>query len=318
MDRRRRVGPAGGKSKLGPVSRRSPAISKPDTEQANPASTNIDSLDTTGILQTIHAQDALVASAVAAALDQIARCVDAAVRAIGRGGRLIYVGAGTSGRLGVVDAAECPPTFGVSAQTVVAVIAGGKKALYQAVEAAEDDAGQGRRDLEALRVGKDDVVVGLSASGGTPYTLEALACARSHGAATAAVTSNADSPMARKARIAIVARTGPEVVAGSTRMKAALAQKMILQMISTATMIRLGYVYRNHMVGVRPTNRKLDERASGIIAEITGADRHKARVALTEAGQDVRLAIVMLMKSLDRAAATKLLKKNKGSLRRII
>jgi N-acetylmuramic acid 6-phosphate etherase len=318
MDRRRRVGPTGEKSKSGPVSKQSFVTLKPGTEQANPVSTNIDSLDTIGILQTIHSQDALVASAVGSALDQITRCVDAAVRAIGRGGRLIYVGAGTSGRLGVMDAAECPPTFGVSAKTVVAVIAGGKKALYRAVESAEDDAEQGRFDLEELQVGKDDVVVGLSASGGTPYTLEALDCARVHGAATAAVTSNADSPLARKARIAIVARTGPEVIAGSTRMKAALAQKMILQMISTATMIRLGYVYRNYMVGVRPTNQKLDERACGIISEITGAGRLKARVALTEAGQDLKLAIVMLIKSLNRTAAAKLLEKNKGNLRRII
>ena len=288
------------------------------TEQVNPASAAIDSLDTVAILQAIQEQDATVPAAVRAEIPNIAKAVDAVVKALRRGGRLIYVGAGTSGRLGVLDAAECPPTFGVSPQTVQAVIAGGARALTRAAEAAEDDAAQGRRDLAARRVGPRDAVIGLTASGWTLYTVGALRYARSRRAATVAITSNPGSPITRLVRIAIVPETGPEVIAGSTRMKAALAQKMVLHMISTAAMVRLGHVYRNYMVGVRPTNQKLVERACGIIATVTGTDRATAARALRAAGRDAKLAIVMLRTGLDRRAAAQRLARHGGNLCAIV
>ena len=285
------------------------------TELPNPASAALDSLDTVAILQTIQEQDATVAAAVRAEIPKIAKAVDAVVQALRRGGRLIYVGAGTSGRLGVLDAAECPPTFGVSRQMVQAVIAGGTRALTRAAEAAEDDTAQGRRDLAARRVGPRDVVLGLTASGRTPYTLGALRYARSRRAATVAVTANPGSPITRLARIAIVPETGPEVIAGSTRMKAALAQKMVLHMISTAAMVRLGHVYRNYMVGVRPTNKKLVERACSILEKVTGTNRARAARALRKSGRDVRLAIIMLRSGLNRRTAKRLLAEHGGNLR---
>ena len=288
------------------------------TEQANPLSAAIDSLDSAAILQAIQAQDATVPAAVRAEIPNIAKAVDAVVKALRRGGRLIYVGAGTSGRLGVLDAAECPPTFGVSRRTVQAVIAGGTRALTRAAEAAEDDDAQGRRDLSARQIGPRDVVVGLTASGRTPYTLGALRYARSRRATTVAVTANPGSPVTRLARIAIVPQTGPEVIAGSTRMKAALAQKMVLGMISTAAMIRLGHVYRNYMVGVRPTNRKLVERATTILEKVTGVDHATAARALRAAGRDTKLAIVMLRTKLSRRAAANLLARQEGDLRAIV
>jgi len=288
------------------------------TEQPNPASADIDALDTTAILRAIQKQDASVPAAVQAEIPNIALAVEAVVKALRRGGRLFYVGAGTSGRLGVLDAAECPPTFGVSPDTVQAVIAGGTRALTRAAEAAEDDAAQGRRDLARRRIGSRDVVIGLTASGRTPYTLGALRYARSKRAATVVVTANPGSPATRAARIAIVPRTGPEVLAGSTRMKAALAQKMVLHMISTAAMIRIGRVYRNYMVGVRPTNRKLVARACSIIAGVTGASRPAAARALRAAGFDVRLAIVMMRMERTRTAASRLLARHGGNLRDLL
>jgi N-acetylmuramic acid 6-phosphate etherase len=290
----------------------------PTTEQSNPASADIDALDTAAILRTIQEQDATVPLAVRAELPNIAKAVEAVVKALQRGGRLIYIGSGTSGRLGVLDAAECPPTFGVSREAVQAVIAGGTRALTRAAEAAEDDAEQGRRGLAARRVGPRDVVIGLTASGRTPYTLGALQYARSRRATTVAITANPGSPATRLARISIVPATGPEVIAGSTRMKAALAQKMVLHMISTAAMIRLGRVYRNYMVGVRPTNRKLVERACSIIANVTGCDRATAARALRQAGRDVRLAVAMLCAGLDRRAAERALARHGGNLRKVL
>jgi N-acetylmuramic acid 6-phosphate etherase len=289
--------------------------SAPITEQRNPASSAIDALGTSAILEAIHQQDASVPAAVRAEIPNIALAVEAVVEALHHGGRLFYVGAGTSGRLGVLDAAECPPTFGVSRNTVQAILAGGTRALTRAAEAAEDDAAQGRRDLARRRIGSRDVVIGLTASGRTPYTLGALRYARSRRAATVAITVNPGSPVARAARIAIVPETGPEFLAGSTRMKAALAQKMVLHMISTAAMIRLGRVYQNYMVGVRPTNRKLVARACSIIAAVTGASLAAASRALRGAGLDARVAIVMLRTGIDRAAASRLLARHGGNLR---
>jgi len=287
------------------------------TERRNPASRGLDAGDIRSILRMIQAQDALVPAAVKAEISNIQRAVDAAVRAIRRGGRIFYAGAGTSGRLGVLDAAECPPTFGVSPKTVQAVIAGGPRAMVHAAEGAEDDGDQGRRDLAARKVGPRDIVIGLTASGHTPYTIGALAYARSRRAATVAITSNPGSPVTRVAGIAIAPATGPEVLAGSTRMKAALAQKMILHMISTTVMIRLGHVYKNYMVGVRPTNRKLVERACGILMELASVDHKTAARALRESRKDVKVALVMLRRGLDRAAAEKLLHRHGEHLREI-
>jgi N-acetylmuramic acid 6-phosphate etherase len=287
------------------------------TEQSNPASADIDTLDAAGILRAIHEQDARVPAAVGREIPRIASAVEAVVRAFRRGGRLIYVGAGTSGRIAMMDAAECPPTFGTAPQMIQAVIAGGARALTRAIEGAEDDATQGRRDMVKKKVSSRDVVVGISASGRTPYTLEALRYARSCRAATVGVTSNSGSPIARACRIAIVTETGPEVVCGSTRMKAALAHKMVLHMISTGSMILVGNVYGNYMVGVRPTNQKLWERACSIIESLTGADRPTADRILKKSGKDVKLAIVMLRRGLDRQAAGKLLRRHGGNLRAV-
>jgi N-acetylmuramic acid 6-phosphate etherase len=287
------------------------------TERRNPATAKLDAGDTLSVLRLIHAQDALVPAAVKAEIPNIARAVDEAVRRLRRGGRIFYVGAGTSGRLGVLDAAECPPTFGTSPETVQAVIAGGPRAMFRAAEAAEDDREQGRRDLAVRKVGPRDIVIGLTASGRTPYTLGALDYARSRRAATVAVSCNPGSPITRLARIAIVPATGPEVLAGSTRMKAALAQKMVLHMISTAVMVRLGHVYQNYMVGVRPTNQKLVARACTILTQLTGADSETAAGVLKQSGNDVRLAIVMLRRGLGRGAAAKLLRRHGGNIQAI-
>ena len=287
------------------------------TDCRNPASKELDAGDTLSILRLIHSQDSLVPTAVQTQIPNIAKAVDAAVHSVRRGGRIFYVGAGTSGRLGALDAAECPPTFGVSPETVQAVIAGGPRALLQAVESAEDDRELGRRDLAARKIGPRDIVIGLTASGRTPYTVGALAYARSRRAATVAVTSNPGSPITRFARITIAPATGPEVLAGSTRMKAALAQKMILHMISTAVMARLGHVYKNYMVGVRPTNRKLVKRAVNILVELTGADAKAASRALREAGNEVKTAFVMLRRGLSRTAAENLLRRAGENLRAI-
>ena len=287
------------------------------TEQANAASTGLDSLNTIQILRAIHEQDRMVPVVVEREIPQIAKAVDAVVSAVRRGGRLVYVGAGTSGRIAALDAAEIPPTFGVGRDTVQAVIAGGTRALTRAVEGAEDDAAQARRDLAAKKIGPRDVVVGIAASGRTPYTVEALRYAGSRRAVTVAVTANPRSPLTRAARIAIVPETGPEVIAGSTRMKAALAQKMVLHMISTAAMARLGHVYGNYMVGVRPTNKKLWERACAIVASVTGADRAAAERALKQSKKDVKVAIVMLRRGLGRDKAEELLARHGGNLRTI-
>ncbi len=287
------------------------------TERRNPETVQLDAVDVESILRLIHAGDAGVAAAVRREIPKIARAVEEAVRRLRRGGRMIYAGAGTSGRLGVLDAAEAPPTFGVSPHIIQAVIAGGSRALVSAVEAAEDDSEQGGRDLAARKVGPRDMVIGITASGRTPYTLGALAYARSRRAATVAITNNPGSPITRMARIAIVPATGPEVLAGSTRMKAALAQKMVLHMISTTVMVRLGNVYQNYMVGVRPTNQKLVERACSIIADVTGADRKTSRDALRKSGNNVKLAIVMLRRNLSRTAAEKLLRRYRGNLREL-
>jgi len=288
------------------------------TEERNPRSRELDRLSTQELLGVIHREDATVAAAVRGELPAISRAVDVIVDALFRGGRLIYVGAGTSGRLATLDAAECPPTFGVSPKLVQAVIAGGRRALTDAVEGAEDDAAQGARDLKSKRVSKGDVVVGLTASGTTPYVLGALKLARSRGAMTIGVTANRHAPIERLARITIAPETGPEVVAGSTRMKAGTAQKLVLNLLSTAAMIRLGHVYNNWMVDVALTNEKLRRRGLRILQEASGAKASAAARALRQAGDRLRVALVMLKMKADADQAQRMLKQARGNLRRAL
>jgi N-acetylmuramic acid 6-phosphate etherase len=263
------------------------------TEQRNPASRDIDAKTTLEILEIINGEDQKVASAVEREIPQIAKAVDGIVAAIERGGRLFYIGAGTSGRLGVLDAAECPPTFNVSPELVQGIIAGGETALARATEASEDDPELGKRDLLANGFAAGDVLVGIAASGRTPYVLGAVEQARGMGALTVGISCTPDSQLSSAAVIAITPLPGPEVIAGSTRMRAGTATKLVLNMLSTATMIRLGYVYGNLMVNVQPKNAKLEDRARRIVAEATGLPYERAAELLTQAGGNVRTAIVM-------------------------
>ena len=284
------------------------------TEQSNPASASIDALQTEEMLRIINAEDRKVADAVAREIPSIARAVDAIVTAFERGGRLFYVGAGTSGRLGVLDASECPPTFNVPSEMVQGIIAGGEPALVRAAEVTEDDPAIGSRDLSARGFSSKDVLVGLAASGRTPYTLGALAEARRLGALTIGISCTPDSELARAADIAITPLVGPEVIAGSTRMKAGTAQKVVLNMLSTGAFIRLGYVYRNLMVNVQPKNVKLRQRACRIIAEATGVSRTRAAELLAEAGDNVAAAIVMEKAGVGRQEAERRLARSRGRI----
>jgi N-acetylmuramic acid 6-phosphate etherase len=264
------------------------------TEQRNPRSRGLDRKSTLDILRALNREDATVALAVRRELPQIARAVDAIAKSLQRGGTLFYIGAGTSGRLAVLDAAECPPTFGTPPRIVRAIIAGGERALRHAVEGAEDSAANGARDLRRAGVSRRDVVVGIAASGATAYVLGALAFARRRGAITVGVTSNPRSPVARKARISISPDTGPEAIAGSTRMKAGTAQKMVLNMLSTAAMVRLGRIYEDWMVHVALTNQKLRRRGARILEEAAGVSLSAAEHALRQAEHNLPAALVML------------------------
>jgi N-acetylmuramic acid 6-phosphate etherase len=295
-----------------------PRATLASTEQRNPRSRGLDLKSTREILRIINREDARVPAAVARELPRIVRAVDEISCALGRGGRLIYVGAGTSGRLAALDAAECPPTFGVSPRVVQAVVAGGRQALVRAVEGAEDSAAQGARDVAARRVTRKDVVVGLAASGSTPYVLGALAYARRRGATTIGVTSNRRSALTRVAHIVIAPEVGPEVLAGSTRMKAGTAQKLVLNMLSTAAMVRAGRVYDNWMIGVALTNRKLRERGLRILTEATGATVEEAARALRQAGHDLRTALLMLETGTSAAEARPRLRWAGGNLRKAL
>jgi N-acetylmuramic acid 6-phosphate etherase len=273
------------------------------TEKTNPDSRGIDARTTPDILRIINNEDAKVAGAVARELPQIALAVDRVVEAIGNGGRLFYIGAGTSGRLGVLDASECPPTYHVAPDLVQGIIAGGAPALERSTEATEDDPEEGKRDLLARGFCSQDVLVGIAASGRTPYVLGAVREARAAGAVTIGISSTPDSELARAVDVAITPLTGPEVIAGSTRMKAGTATKLVLNMISTAVMIRLGHVYGNLMVNVQPRNAKLEDRARRIIAEASGVDSERAGELLRESGGNVKVAIVMARLATDRATA---------------
>jgi N-acetylmuramic acid 6-phosphate etherase len=285
------------------------------TEHRNPASKELDRLSSRAILRLMNREDHKVATSVGREIPAIARAVDAIVRGIRKGGRLIYVGAGTSGRLAVLDAAECPPTFGVSRHLVQALIAGGRRAVTGAVEGAEDSVANGARDLRAKKLSLNDVVVGIAASGTTPYVLGALAFARKRGATTVAVTSNGRTPITRHARIVIAPEVGPEIVAGSTRLKAGTSQKLVLNMLSTAAMVRLGHVYENLMIDVALTNQKLRERGLRILCEASGKDLSAAEHALRQSGHNLRTALVMLKRSLSVTQARAQLVLAKGNLR---
>jgi N-acetylmuramic acid 6-phosphate etherase len=275
------------------------------TEQPNPASEGIDALSTEGILQIFNAEDMKVAASVTSEIPNIARLVDVAVAAIKQGGRLFYIGAGTSGRLGVLDASECPPTFNVSPETVQGIIAGGERALAHSAEGIEDDPERGARDLKDRGFSAKDVLVGIAASGRTPYVLGAVAAARRVGAVTAGISCTPDSELSRAVEIPIAPLPGPEVVTGSTRLKAGTATKLVLNMISTATMIRLGYVFGNLMVNVQPTNEKLVNRARRIIAKAAEVDYEQAGALLEQSGGTVRTAIVMARLGVSREEAEK-------------
>jgi N-acetylmuramic acid 6-phosphate etherase len=285
------------------------------TEQRNPASGQIDRLPAEGILRIMNDEDRKVADAVAAAIPAIARLVDACVAAIEQGGRVFYIGAGTSGRLGVLDASECPPTFSVSADLVQGIIAGGEAALSRATEASEDDADLGARDVAARGFTAQDVLVGLAASGRTPYVLGAVRYARGLGAVTAGVSCTPGAALSAEVDIAIEALPGPEVIAGSTRMRAGTATKLVLNMISTATMIRLGHVYGNLMVNVQPKNEKLVDRARRIVAAAAGVDYERAAEVLEGSGRSVKTAIVMARLNVDREEAGRRLAEARGRVR---
>jgi N-acetylmuramic acid 6-phosphate etherase len=273
------------------------------TEQSNPASASLDVLPTEEVLRIINAEDALVAGAVEREIPAIARAVDAIVAAIEKGGRLFYIGAGTSGRLGVLDASEIPPTFSAPPTMVQGIMAGGEAALSRATETTEDDPSIGVRDLLARGFTASDVLVGITASGRTPYVLGAIAEARRMGAATIGISCTPESELARAVDIAITPLVGPEVVAGSTRMKAGTAQKLVLNMLSTGACVRLGYVYGNLMVNVQPKNRKLADRARRIIAQAARVSYERAGELLKESGSSVRTAVMMAKAGIGREEA---------------
>jgi N-acetylmuramic acid 6-phosphate etherase len=288
------------------------------TEQENPRTAQISSLPTDEILRLISDEDARVPVAVAQVLPKIARAVDGIVNRLNHGGRLFYIGTGTSGRLGVLDAAECPPTFGVSPELVQGIIAGGYEACYRAVEASEDDASAGVNDLGARGFTKEDALVGIAASGRTPYTVGAVEHARQLGALTIALTSVPGSLITKAAEISIVPVVGPEVIAGSTRMKAGTAQKLVLNMLSTAAMIRLGYVTGNRMTNVQTRNLKLRARAERILAAEAGLNEAGAKELLDAASGDLPVALVMSKTRCSRAQAEAALKASRGVLAQAI
>lgn len=288
------------------------------TEKTNSASADLDRKSALEIVRIINAEDAKVAAAVKHALPQIARAIDLIADALSRGGRLIYVGTGTSGRIAALDAVECPPTFDVAPRMVQFIIAGGTKALAAAVEADEDSRELGRTAIRKKKPTKKDVVVGIAASGRTPFTIGAIEEARAHGATTVAVVCNSKSSLGKVAHIAIVAELGAEVVAGSTRMKAGTAQKMILNMLSTGAMTRLGYVYGNLMVNVSPKNQKLLERGVSILEKGADVAARRARKLLAEAGGRVPVALVMAKAGISRRRAEAFLRDADGRVRRAI
>ena len=288
------------------------------TERRNPRTMQLDTMSELEIVTVMNEEDARVPLAIAKKLPQIAQAAHWAAEAFAQGGRLFYMGAGTSGRLGVLDAAECPPTFGVDPGMVVGLIAGGEKAFIKAVEGAEDDRALGQSDLEAHNLTAKDVVIGIAASGRTPYVLGGLAYARSVDCRTAAIACNPGSAVGKAADLAIEVEVGPEVLTGSTRLKSGTAQKLILNMISTASMVRAGKAYQNLMVDVMQTNEKLHVRAENIVIDATGVERAEARRAIDAAGGSVKCAITMLLAGCDADEARRRLDEAKGHVRAAI
>ena len=288
------------------------------TEHRNTASKNLDRMSTIEIVRLMNREDRKVAAAVSRQLPVIARAAEAIVQAIRSGGRLIYIGAGSSGRMAVLDAAECPPTFGTSPQLVQALIAGGGPAITGAVEGAEDSAKNAKRDLRTKKLTRHDIVVGITASGTTPYVLSALQYAKRRGAPTIAITVNPRTPVARLAKILIATEVGPEVLTGSTRLKAGTAQKMVLNMLSTAAMARLGHVYENLMIDVKASNQKVSDRIVRILAEASGKNVSASEHALRQAGHNMRVALVMLKRGVSPQEAKAGLARVKGDLRKAL
>ena len=284
------------------------------TESRNPRSMHIDSLDVPDILRIMNEEDALVPQAVARALPALVPLVEDIVAAFRRSARLVYIGAGTSGRLGVLDASECPPTFGVPAGMVVGLIAGGDAALRRSIEGAEDDPAAGEAALREIGFSPDDVLVGITASGSAPYVLGAMNYARSLGARVGAISCNADSKTFDCADHRILLDVGPEIVTGSTRMKSGTAQKLVLNMLTTASMIRLGKVYGNLMVDLTPVNKKLVERSRRLVRQATGCDLAAADLAYAESGGKPKVAILMILLGMDASAAANLLEKGQGRI----
>ena len=284
------------------------------TEQRNPNSMNVDSLSALEIMQLMNEEDKQVPLAIEKCLPQIAQAVERIVSAFQQGGRLVYIGAGTSGRLGVLDASECPPTFGVSPEMVKGIIAGGERALRHPIEGAEDSKAQAVVDLQTIQFSSKDVLVGIAASGRTPYVIGALEYAKSLGSVTVSIASNPNSAMANIVDIAIDTVVGPEVLTGSSRLKSGTAQKLVLNMLTTASMILMGKCYQNLMVDVQASNEKLKARAIRIVMQATDCDKALAEETLKQADQNAKLAIMMILSGLDRSQAEALLEKHQGKL----
>lgn len=284
------------------------------TEQRNPNSMHVDSLSALEIVQLMNEEDKQVPLAIEKCLPQIAQAVECIVAAFQQGGRLVYIGAGTSGRLGVLDASECPPTFGVSPEMVKGIIAGGERALRHPIEGAEDSKAQAVVDLQTIQFSSKDVLVGIAASGRTPYVIGALEYAKSLGSVTVSIASNPNSAMANIVDIAIDTVVGPEVLTGSSRLKSGTAQKLVLNMLTTASMILMGKCYQNLMVDVQASNEKLKARAIRIVMQATDCDKAIAEETLKQADQNAKLAIMMILSGLDRVQAEALLEKHQGKL----
>jgi N-acetylmuramic acid 6-phosphate etherase len=282
------------------------------TESRNPNTIDIDKVSTLEMLKKINDEDKKVAEAVEKELPKIAEAINGIVEGMHKGGRLIYIGAGTSGRLGILDASECPPTYGVSEEVVQGIIAGGTEAIFRAKEGAEDSKELAVEDLKLKKLNENDTVVGLAASGRTPYVIGGLNYANEIGALTVSVTCNANSEVSKAARISIAPVVGPEVITGSTRLKSGTAQKLVLNMLSTGVMIKLGKVYGNLMVDVKATNEKLVERSKKIVCEATGADREAVEKILNETDFDVKLSIFMILSKLDKNQAKNILDDKNG------
>lgn len=285
------------------------------TEKRNPETMNLDEMGIDEIIEVMNHEDLKVVDAVRGVLPKVAQIIKLTTKSLETGGRIIYIGAGTSGRLGVLDAVECPPTFGVDSDCVIGLIAGGERAFVKAVEGAEDNMTLGKEDLKEIGVCKNDTIIGLTASGRTPYVIGALTYAKSIGAATACIACNLNSEVSGYADVAVEVETGPEVLSGSTRLKAGTAEKMILNMISTVSMVGIGKVYKNLMVDVRQTNEKLIVRSENIVMQAVGCDRATAKEALMAAGGEAKTAILYLLLGTDMENTKHILKSAKGKIK---